>query len=147
MKKKDVIITIKGLRAEEHVEMVTRGHLYCTDGAYSLSYDETQLTGLPGTTTTLHVEDGKLTLTRSGESNSIMVFDSRLSHVSCYDTAFGDMTIGVVSDDCNIDMAADQGEISATYTVCVNNTGYLTNGFRLNYRTCCRSSGEYRVLE
>ena len=77
---KSVIISIKGKQSYENVEdetieLVTEGLLAKEgEGAYTLSYQESELTGLEGTLTTFQIEDGRITLMRHGEVNSQMVF-------------------------------------------------------------------------
>ena len=56
--KKDVIITIRGLNdfedaEKDSIELVTSGRYYEKNGSYYVSYEESALTGLGKTTTTL----------------------------------------------------------------------------------------------
>ena len=77
----NVIISIKGkqLYAEsgpDEIELVTAGTLKMDDaGGCTISYQESELTGLEGTTTRLHIHGGKVTLLREGNINSQMVFE------------------------------------------------------------------------
>ena len=72
----NVIISIKGkqLYAEgspEEMELVTSGTLKRDgQGGFTVSYQESELTGLEGTTTKLHIHGGKVTLLREGSINS-----------------------------------------------------------------------------
>ena len=73
---KDVIISVIGSQkydgqTTEKVELVTDGTLTCHgDGKYSVSYAESEMTGLEGTVTTFDVEPHCITLTRTGALNS-----------------------------------------------------------------------------
>ena len=64
---KSVIISIKGVQSTEGeqpevIELVTEGLLAKEgEGAYTLSYQESELTGLEGTLTTFQIEDGRIT--------------------------------------------------------------------------------------
>ena len=58
--KKDVIISIRGLQesqgeSEDPITLVTAGRFYRKNGLYYITYDETELTGLEGTRTTVKV--------------------------------------------------------------------------------------------
>lgn len=70
----NVIISIKGkqLYAEsgpDEMELVTSGVLKRDSrGGFLVSYQESELTGLEGTTTKLHVHGGRVTLLREGAS-------------------------------------------------------------------------------
>lgn len=88
----NVIISIKGKQSyedmeDETIELVTEGRLD-PDGTegYTLSYQESELTGLEGTLTTLQIEPERITLLRIGEVNSQMVFEQGRRHLSLYDT-------------------------------------------------------------
>ena len=74
---KNVIISIKGLQSmesggDDRIELVTEGRLADHgDGGVILSYQESELTGMEGTETILHMDpDGTITLLRTGQFNS-----------------------------------------------------------------------------
>ena len=97
----NVIISIKGKQlyaesAPEEMELVTSGTMK-RDGAggYTVSYQETELTGLEGTVTKLHIKDGQVTLLREGSINSQMVFEEGRRHLSMYETPYGALSVGV----------------------------------------------------
>ncbi|MDE6280452.1 MAG: DUF1934 domain-containing protein, partial [Oscillospiraceae bacterium] len=97
----NVIISIKGkqLYAEsspDEIELVTSGTLKRDGlGGFTVSYQESELTGLEGTTTKLHIHGGKVTLLREGNINSQMVFEEGRRHLSMYETPYGELSIGV----------------------------------------------------
>ena len=68
----------------DETELMTEGTLELTEQGLRLSYDETALTGMEGTTTTFAVEGGRVTLTRSGSVNSQMIFEEGRQHTSLY---------------------------------------------------------------
>ena len=66
---KEVVISIKGIQKYEGalpdvVELVTEGRLAREGDSYTLSYQESELTGLEGTLTTIQVDGGQVTLLR-----------------------------------------------------------------------------------
>lgn len=70
---KDVIISIKGVQRYENadpdtMELVTAGRLEREGNSYTLSYQESELTGLEGTLTTFQIEPERITLMRVGGS-------------------------------------------------------------------------------
>ena len=102
---KDVIISIKGVQRYENagpdtMELVTEGRLEREGNSYTLSYQESELTGLEGTLTTFQIEPERITLMRVGEFNSQMVFQEGRRHMSMYNTPYGAMTIGVIPAIC-----------------------------------------------
>ena len=97
---KEVVISIKGIQKYEGalpdvVELVTAGRLVREGSSYTLSYQESELTGLEGTLTTIQVDGEQVTLMRVGEFNSQLVFQEGRRHFSMYNTPYGAMTIGV----------------------------------------------------
>ena len=97
----NVIISIKGMQSldgaeNETVELVTEGTLIRDgDGEYTISYQESEVTGMEGTLTTFQIERGRVTLLRIGEFNSQMVFEQGRRHLSMYDTPYGALSVGV----------------------------------------------------
>lgn len=97
----NVIISIKGsqVNAEsgpEEMELVTPGRLVRdAQGRYTISYEESELTGLEGTTTVLQIEGGRVTLLREGSVNSQMVFEEGCRHLSMYETPYGALSVGI----------------------------------------------------
>ena len=92
MEHNNVIISIKGKQSyedaeDETIELVTEGRLE-EDGSdgFTLSYQESELTGLEGTLTTFQIEKDRITLMRVGEVNSQMVFEEGRRHLSMYNT-------------------------------------------------------------
>ena len=97
---KDVVISIKGMQKYDNtdpdvIELVTEGRLTREGNSYTLSYQESELTGLEGTLTTIQVDGEQITLMRMGEFTSQMVFQEGRRHLSMYNTPYGAMAIGV----------------------------------------------------
>ena len=137
---KDVIISLKGCQSDggekEEIELVTEGKYYKKDNKYYITYDETEVTGLEGTTTTLKVEQDKITMMRFGQNNSQLIFEQGARHLCCYETAFGAFTIGVASSKVDIDLTENGGEVSAEYRIEIDNTASGYNDFHLQVREC-----------
>lgn len=98
---KPVIISIRGVQSlepgeEDVMELVTQGVLRQEEGeGFSLSYLESELTGLEGTTTTFRIAPDRITLRREGTLNSEMIFQEGQKHVSLYETPYGGLMLGV----------------------------------------------------
>lgn len=123
---KNVIINVKGNQSAENgtsntLELITEGKYYKKNDAYYITYDESEVTGMEGTTTTVKVEDGIVTFMREGAVNSQFVFQKGHKHISYYDTSYGAFTIGVFANDVNVSMNDCGGEISVDYHIEVNN--------------------------
>ena len=98
--KQPVILSIRGRQAyleqePDTIELMTEGTLEYRDGGWDVQYDESDLTGLGGVTTTFRVEQGKVVLTRTGRLQSQMIFIEGKPHDSLYQMEFGAMMITV----------------------------------------------------
>ena len=123
---KDVIINVKGTQIDTSsdtntLELITEGKYYQKGNNYYITYRESEVTGMLGTTTTLKVCDGVVTLMRFGKVNSQFVFQKGQKHVSSYETEYGIFTIGVYAENVNIDINDVGGEISVGYQIEIDN--------------------------
>lgn len=124
--KKDVIITIRGLQSfeesgDDSVELVTSGRYYEKNGNYYVSYKESELTGLGDTTTTLKIEENKVTVMRFGELTSNMIFEEGQKHITYYDMGFGALTVGVSTKRIDKKLDDNGGKMKIDYAMEINN--------------------------
>ncbi len=134
---KPVIISIRGTQAsepgqEDVMELVTQGTLAGQEGDFSLSYRESELTGLEGTTTTFRIEKDQITLTREGTLNSVMIFREGKKHFSPYETPYGGIILGVNTQKAFSDMTETGGSISIRYIMEVENERVGENTFEIH---------------
>ena len=140
----NVIISIKGrqLYAEsspDEVELVTSGTLK-RDGAggYIVSYAETELTGLEGTTTRLHVDGGRVTLLREGNVNSQMVFEEGRQHTSLYETPYGELTVDIQTSRLRHNLTDRGGLMEIRYSIAVDHQVTGENRFKVRVKEAAR---------
>ena len=125
--RRDVVLSIRGRQTyadqePEVIELVTEGVMELHDGGWDIRYEESELTGLEGVTTTFRVEPGKVILTRAGELSSQMVFQEGLSHDSLYQMAFGTLMLTVRALQVFFDITPDGGTIDLVYEINIENT-------------------------
>ena len=77
-----VLLSIRGEQYFDDIdpdatELMTEGTMVLTDGGMVLSYQETELTGMEGTTTTFEVKGPQVILTRTGTVNTLLGFLAR----------------------------------------------------------------------
>jgi len=75
--------------------LTTLGTMVCGTEEIRISYEETELTGLQGTTTTFLLRKDRITLKRDGALRSEMVFAIDEEHRSLYDMGMGALLITV----------------------------------------------------
>ncbi len=135
----NVIISILGMQNyqgqdSDSMELVTEGKLEQVDGALQLSYEESELTGMKGTTTIFHVEPEKVTLVRVGPVSSEMVFQQGKRHMSLYKTPFGSMEIGVVAHRLYSTLSPSGGKLEIDYDIEINHQLAGASQFRIRVR-------------
>ncbi len=106
----------------EIIELVTEGTMAFLENGWDISYEESELTGLKGVTTTFRVEPGCITLTRVGPLNSRMVFREGVFHESLYQMEFGALMITVCANRVRYDLTGQGGTIDLTYAIDIENT-------------------------
>ena len=136
---KEVVISIKGMQKYEGmppdvVELVTEGRMARDGSSYTLSYQESELTGLEGTLTTILVDGEQVTLMRMGEFNSQLVFQEGRRHLSLYNTPYGAMTIGVNTRHLLAELTDQGGDIEVDYAIEVDHALAGRSVFRINVR-------------
>lgn len=140
MTTENVIISIKGkqLYAEscpDEMELVTSGVLKRDGlGGLTISYQETELTGLEGTTTRLHINGGRVTLLREGNINSQMVFEVGKRHMSMYETPYGALSIGINTKRLRSTLCETGGELEIDYAIEIDHMVAGQNMFRMSVR-------------
>ena len=112
--KQNVVLSIRGRQSyldqePEIIELVTEGVMEKLDDGWSLTYEESDLTGLAGVTTNFKIEPQKVTLTRTGRLNSQMVFQVGVVHESLYQVEFGALMISVMASRADWDLSQESG--------------------------------------
>ena len=116
------------------IELVTEGVMEYRDGGWDICYEETNLTGLSGVTTTFRVESEKVILTRSGKLSSEMVFQQGVSHSSLYEMEFGAMLITVCAKRIFAQLEDGAGMVDLVYDIEIENAAVGTVDYHLEIR-------------
>ena len=134
----NVIISIKGKQVNENgpdeMELVTEGRMICNDKGVLVSYQETELTGLQGTTTMLRINGPVVTLLREGTVNSQMVFEEGRRHLSMYETPYGSMSVGINTRRVKNTIGETGGDLEIDYAIEIDNLMVGRNFFSMNVK-------------
>jgi len=134
-----VVLSVRGEQYFDGVdpdstELMTEGTLTVTDEGLLLSYQETQLTGMEGTTTTFEVRGPQVILTRSGKVNSQMVFEEGRQHTSLYETPFGELSVDIQTSRLRHNLSEGGGTLEIQYSIAVEHTVTGKNRFQIRVR-------------
>ncbi len=116
-------IHIKGTQqiegeAPDIIEMTTSGTLKSTDaGGWELQYEENDQSGMPGTTTVLHINGDRVVLERTGSTAGVLVLEKRRRHHNHYATPYGVMDLGTYANQLTYSLSEEGGELFFAYTL------------------------------
>lgn len=141
MDTKDIMLKIVGKQLygfseeEEQMEFVTEGTFASADDAVILTYEETDMSGIPGCTTSLEIRGNNVTMKRHGETVPIdteIQFEKGKRFTGYYDTPYGAMEMEVLTDDVvnNINRKSGKGSLNIDYHISLR--GVSESRSRLN---------------
>ena len=119
---KTVTLSLRGQQSyadqePDVIELVTEGTLEALDDGWKLCYEESELTGLAGVSTTFQIQGKTVTLIRTGKLNSQMVFQEGVPHDSLYQMEFGALMLTVCATYVKTDLTEDGGTIDLKYSI------------------------------
>ncbi len=127
--KKDVWLAISSRQMfidcieEENIDLFTAATLYERGGKYFIAYEESELTGMEGTHTTVKLDGKTVTLIRTGAFPTHMQFVEAERCVGIYEGPMGmEMEVTTHTSCVRNSVGEDGGELAIDYTVEVNNS-------------------------
>ena len=134
-----VLLSIRGEQYFDDVdpdetELITEGTMTLAGDEIRLSYEESELTGMKGTTTAFSLRNGQVVLTRTGTVNSRMVFEEGRQHTSLYETPFGELTVDIQTSRLRHNLTERGGIMEIRYSIAVEHTVTGRNCFKIRVR-------------
>lgn len=105
--------------AEGPLELFSEGELYITDERVIIAYEESELTGMEGSSTQVRFERSHpelVTMMRHGNVNTILVFEKNKRHICTYQTPYMPFEICVYTKEIK-NTLLDDGRIELDYIV------------------------------
>lgn len=99
VEERKVVLSITGKKDKEEseeVELVTEGTCIKDGDALILKYEESELSGMEGSTTVFTVENGRVTMERQGVFSSYCVLEQGRKFEGSYSTPAGSMRMGIL---------------------------------------------------
>ncbi len=136
---KDVVISINSTFSfeegeEQSMEFTTDGHYFYEDDVGCLSYEESDVTGLAGTRTSLFVMPDQVVVDREGTVTSRMVFREGLKSAFQYATPFGSATMGINTRRIARNMSEGGGSVEIDYVVDMEHVVASRNKFQITVK-------------
>lgn len=134
-----VLLSIRGEQYFDDIdpdatELVTEGTMELTEAGMVLSYQETELTGMEGTTTIFEIKGPQVVLTRTGKVNSQMIFEEGRQHTSLYETPFGELTVDIQTSALKHNLSQRGGVMEIKYSIAVEHTVTGRNCFKIRVK-------------
>ncbi|MCH1963842.1 DUF1934 domain-containing protein [Clostridium perfringens] len=115
---KKAIISIRSTQdigEKEKIEVVTVGEFSINGDEFIATYDETEISGMEGTKTTLKIKGDKVVLHREGTTSTKMEFQKNNTQVALYNTPYGMLELKTSTKELDLDVNEKGGNISIKY--------------------------------
>lgn len=120
--KKKALISVSSKQkggTEDAIEVVTPGVFFKDEDKLVASYEETEISGMDGTTTTLEIYNDYFILNREGTTSSRMEFSQNNNDVILYNTPHGALELNFVVHKVEMDIDEEGGTIYANYDLII----------------------------
>lgn len=109
------------------------------DGERIISYEESETTGMEGSTMQLRIaKDGMVSIVRTGSYQTHLVVQKGKKHFCHYETPFGEFAVGVAAKWIRNALTDEGGTLAMRYTVDANTTLLSDNEIHLTVRKLTR---------
>ena len=127
MSKLPVMLHIRGTQnyqdqEPEVIELTTEGTLEKQKEVWEISYEESDLTGLAGVTTTFRVGPRGVVLKRTGAIENQMIFMEGRKHESLYRLDFGALMLTVKATKVESNVTETGGTVDIHYNIEIEDT-------------------------
>ncbi|MDK0886525.1 DUF1934 domain-containing protein [Clostridium perfringens] len=109
------ICSTQDIGEKEKIEVVTVGEFSINGDEFIATYDETEISGMEGTKTTLKIKGDKVVLHREGTTSTKMEFQKDNTQVALYNTPYGMLELKTSTKELDLDVNEKGGNISIKY--------------------------------
>ena len=122
-----VVLSVRGVQRyqdqePEVIELTTEGTMERQKEVWVLSYEESDLTGLAGVTTSFRVGPRGVVLRRTGKLQNQMIFMEGRRHESLYQLDIGALMIAVKATSVKSDLSEQGGTVDILYNIEIEDT-------------------------
>ena len=127
MSKFPVVLSVRGVQRYEDqepeiIELTTEGTMQKQKEVWEISYEESDLTGLAGVTTTFRVGPRGVVLKRTGSIENQMIFMEGRKHESLYRLDFGALMLTVMATKVQSNLTEQGGTVDIHYNIEIEDT-------------------------
>lgn len=123
----EVIISLKGLQSMgeetgEPIELVSHGTYQYEDGNHVIQYEEVDQEEQKITKVSVVANESHMEIVKQGLNNVEMIFHENQKTISCYQTPYGELAIGIDTTGIQVTEHGDSMEIALDYGLHMNNS-------------------------
>ena len=121
MGKKAIISVISNANIEEDdmIEVVSPGSFEKIEDGFKATYEETEISGMEGTTTILTIKENQVILEREGTTSTKMIFKEDEDSIVLYNTPYGMIEIAISTNNLDVKIDEDGGKLDIEYEMSV----------------------------
>ncbi len=143
MMEKPVIIFVRGEQTydgalPEVTELATEGVMTLDGGETSLTYEESELTGMKGTATRFTIRGNTVVLERTGAIQSRLEFCQGERNSSLYETPWGTMIVDIATTKLAQRIGERGGVMEIIFTIAINHQVTGENRFKVRVKETSR---------
>ncbi|MCI9376939.1 MAG: DUF1934 family protein [Eubacterium sp.] len=124
---KEVLVTIRGMQFTkqeegdlEPIEVIMAGDYYRKNNKHYVIYDEV-IEGFDGTTRNIiKLQEDCVDIIKKGVANVHMTFEKNKKNVTCYDTPYGSLMLGINAKNIDIHEEEDDIQVKVEYALELN---------------------------
>lgn len=123
---KEVLLTLKGLQfavneeGAEALETITPAEYYKKNESHYVIYEEVMEGFEDSTRNIIKFKGSQVEVTKKGLMNVHMVFEEKKKNMTSYVTPYGNILIGIDTDDVNVEEEEDRIKVNVKYTLEAN---------------------------
>ncbi len=123
----------QGINDTDVIEFCTEGVMEKMGESIYLTYNESKISGLEGTTTTIKLDKETMSLMRIGDVNYTMDFAKGLKKYNKYETGYGQLNMGIVTNELKITYDGNKlKDIIIDYDLDINGSSIGNNIININ---------------
>ncbi|MDR0886555.1 MAG: DUF1934 domain-containing protein [Clostridiales Family XIII bacterium] len=109
------------IKSEDQLEFITEGRFFVKNGSLYLTYEESELSGMVGCTTSLKITGDKIKMKRYGDelgTDTSIEFEKGARFNGTYSTPFGDIPMEVLTSSVDNNLTLEgNGRVDIDYMV------------------------------
>ena len=136
--KNDYLITIDTVQTtdsgDDSFSLSTFGEYDYSKERAVIRYEDSAATGFEGCETVLNINENGVSMERTGAISSQLVLETGKKHMCHYMTPYGDLPLGVYTEDIKDNLSENGGTLDLHYTLDLNANFFALNHLKITVK-------------